>query len=183
MDVTLIVATFGSDDWAAMGESTARRHGAAHVHGPTLATARNQAAQRATTEWLIYLDADDSLAPGYVDAMSAATGDLRAPRLLFAHDSGRVTEPFDLTRRDIRRTNPCAIGTAVRRADVLAVGGWRDWPAFEDFDLFRRIWLAGGRIEHVPDALYIARKRAGSRNDVANPVELTNQIINSHEGD
>lgn len=179
MDVTITVATYGDSDWEAMGRATAAAHDALHVHADTLADARNRAVDLADSEWVIHLDADDELAPGYVDAMSHATGDLRAPRLKFVHDGGRVNEPFDLTRRDIARTNPCAIGTAVRRADVLAVGGWRDWPAFEDFDLFRRLWLAGGRIEHV-DAIYMARRRHGSRNDVANPAELTRRIIDSH---
>jgi GT2 family glycosyltransferase len=180
VDVTVVVSTYGTGDWEAMGAATAAAHDALHIHADTLAEARNLAVDVADSEWVIHLDADDSLAPGYIDAMSHATGDLRAPRLRFVHESGRVNEPFDLTRRDIRRTNPCAIGTAVRRADILTVGGWRDWPAFEDFDLFRRLWLAGGRIEHVSAAIYLARRRPGSRNDVADPAGLTRRIIDSH---
>lgn len=181
MDVTVVVATFGDYSWRDAGAATADRFGHIHVHGDTLAQARNAAVETATTEWVIHLDADDMLGPGYINAMAHATGDLRAPRLQFVHESGRVNEPFDLTRRDIAKTNPCAIGTAVRRADVIAVGGWREWPAFEDFDLFRRMWLAGARIEHVSNAVYMARKRPGSRNDVPDPVGLTRAIIDSHE--
>ena len=181
MDVTVVVATYGTEEWREMGCVTARLHDAIHLHGDTLAEARNLAVEVCDSEWLIYLDADDCLAPGYVDAMAHATGDLRAPRLRFIDPDGAQHEPFDLTRRDIARTNPCAIGTAVRRADVLAVGGWREWPAFEDFDLFRRLWLNGARIEHVSAAIYLARRRPGSRNEVADPAGLTKAIIDSHK--
>ncbi len=185
--VSVCIGTFGDPIWeqrarkAAESAVAQRCAEVVHVHGETLADARNRAVEEATGEWVVTLDADDSLAPGYIDAMSHATGDLRAPRLRFVDDDGRHHEPFDLTRRDIRRTNPCAIGTAVRRADVIAVGGWREWQAYEDFDLFRRLWLAGNRIEHVSAAVYLAHRRAGSRNDVADPAGLTKAIIDSHQ--
>ncbi len=184
--MSVCIGTFGDPIWEQRAKKAAESAVAqrcaevVHVHGESLDDARNRAVEEATGEWVVTLDADDSLAPGYVDAMAHATGDIRAPRLRFVHESGRVNEPFDLTRRDIARTNPCAIGTAVRRRDVLAVGGWRDWPAFEDFDLFRRLWLAGGRIEHVSAAIYLAHRRPNSRNDVADPAGLTRQIIDSH---
>ncbi|MBK6580440.1 MAG: glycosyltransferase [Sandaracinaceae bacterium] len=64
-----------------MGAATAAQHDAVHVHGKTLAAARNIGAQAATTEWLVFLDADDELSEGYCDAILAADGDLRAPAL------------------------------------------------------------------------------------------------------
>lgn len=162
MDVTLIVATFGDDQWAELGASTAAAHDAVHVHGPDLATARNQAAQRATTEWLIYVDADDWLEPGYVDAMAEAYGDLRAPGLQL-HYPDRTTV-VDLTARDIERTNPCPIGTAIRRSMLLDCGGFPTFPAWEDWGLFLRAHRRGATITHVPGAVYHARMRPGSRN-------------------
>ncbi len=162
MDVTTIVATYGAEEWASLGESTAEEHGAVHVHGPTLATARNQAAQRATTEWLVYVDADDELGDGYLDAMILGTGDLRAP-VLELHYPNSVVRP-DLTVRDIERTNPCCIGTAIRRDMLLACGGFPEFPAWEDWALFLRAHRRGASISHVPDAVYKAKVRPGSRN-------------------
>ncbi len=158
----MIVATYGADEWAVLGESTAEAHGAIHVHGPTLATARNQAAERAATDWLVYLDADDSLADGYLDAMALAYGDLRAPVLELRYPD-KVVRP-DLTGRDIERTNPCCIGTAIRRDMLLDCGGFPDFPAWEDWALFLRAARRGATITHVPDAIYQATVRSGSRN-------------------
>lgn len=179
VDVTVVVATYGTDEWAALGESAAKAHDAVHVHGPTLATARNQAAERATTEWLVYLDADDSLADGYLDAMSLAYGDLRAP-VLELHYPDKVVRP-DLTGRDIERTNPCCIGTAIRRSMLLDCGGFWEEPAWEDYSLFRRAWLLGATITHVPGAVYQATVRPGSRNNsVKEPGALLKSIQTSH---
>ena len=95
MNVTTIVSTFGGPDWERMGHRTAREHDAIHVHLPTgtLAEARNKGAEAATGDWLCFLDADDSLAPGYLEAMRAAlpSGDgrwLLAPAVSFVGRRG-----------------------------------------------------------------------------------------------
>lgn len=175
MDVTVIVATFGDGDWATCGNTTARRHGATHVHGPDLATARNQGAEHATSEWLVFLDADDELLPGYVDAMGRASGDLRAPTLELAYHDRRFRP--DLTKRDIERMNPCCIGTAIRRELLLDLGGFPAFEAWEDWGLFLRAVRRGATIEHVPGAVYRSWVRAHSRNQVVDdPRALFNTI-------
>lgn len=173
--VTLIVATYGSDEWRELGMRTASAHGATHYHGVTLHGARNRAAEDADTEWLIYLDADDTLASGYLAAMMAATGDLRAPRLEL-HYPDRVEVP-DLASRDIERTNPCCIGTAIRRAVLLGCGGFPDLPGWEDWWLFLRATRRGATITHVPGATYRQQMRPGSRNQmVPDPAGLYRRI-------
>ena len=49
-------------------------------HDPdgTIASVRNELANTAKGEWLLFLDADDELAPGYLDAMTRALGQERA---------------------------------------------------------------------------------------------------------
>lgn len=176
MDVTICVATFGNRRWAELAQRraipSAQRQSVpvVAVHGRTLAAARTACAQQATTEWLIHLDADDTLTGGYVDAMSEATGDLRAPALVEVH--GTTERPVDLTGRDIEQMNPCCIGTAIRRDMVLDIG-WSDWPAWEDWALFLTAARRGAVIEHVPGAVYRATVSAGSRNRrVPNPLQL-----------
>ncbi len=63
-----------------------------------------------------------------------------------------------LTDADIRREifieSPFVHPTVVfRREAVLAVGGYRDGPWLEDYDLWLRLYLAGARFAKVPDVL------------------------------
>ena len=174
MDVTICICTYGDVTWSHRALTTAwpSAQGQARtlvVHDDTLHGARNTAARLAQSEWLIYLDADDRLGPGYVTAMAQADGDLRAPALV--EDYGQLV-PVDLADRDIEQMNPCCIGTAIRRDMVLDIG-WQPWPAWEDWALFLTAHRRGAVIEHVPDALYIAGVRPGSRNrNIANPAQL-----------
>lgn len=166
-DVTVCIATFGAETWSKRALSVAypsAQHQAKTVvvHGDSLHGARNQAAHLAQTEWLVFLDADDELAPGYVDAMLAASGDLRAPRLVEIRGGGEREVP--LTDRHIEHLNPCCIGTMIRRHTLLDCGGFPDFPAWEDFALFLRAYRRGASIEHVPGAVYRAHVRPGSRN-------------------
>ena len=172
MDVTVIVGTYGGDDsWRDLGAARAAQHDAVHVHGDTLAAARNAGAQQATTEWLVFLDADDSLSPGYREAILAADGDLRAPALHLIYPD-RVVVP-DLAKRDIERTNPCCIGTAIRRDLFLAIGGFPELDGWEDWAVYLRAVRRGARLVHVPDAIYRATVRPGSRNQtVPDPSSL-----------
>lgn len=185
MDVTVIVATYGDLDWQARAYETAvpsavdaRPHRIIVTHNATLAKARNLGADLAATEWLLFLDADDELAPGYIEAMAGSDADLRAPRLhLIYEDSVEVPE---LASRDINRVNPCCIGTLIRKQMFHDVGGFWEEPAWEDWSLFRRCWLLGARIDHIDDAIYLAHQRPDGRNSTP-PAGLHHRIIRSHE--
>lgn len=185
--MTIAVATYGDRLWQQLAESRAIPSAQAQgrpviaVHGETLAGARNAAANIATTEWLIYLDADDELEPGYADALMAAGGGLRAPAVSFVTDH-QTTAPITLEHRDMDVINCCVIGTAVRREQLLDVGGWWDEPAYEDWSLFRRCWLDGATITHTPEAVYRAWLRPDSRNQtVRDGGRLITQIRRSHD--
>ena len=184
MDLTVLIVTHGSDWWRDLAleraEPSARDQAHTIVHhepGPiNIAHARNIAATKATSEWLCFLDADDQLAPGYVQAMGKAHGDLRAPALAQVRN-GQVGDPVSLAEREIEELNPCVIGTLIRRERFNQLGGFRNWRAWEDWDLFLRAVRAGDQIEHVPDAVYRAWVRSGSRNrSVVNPKRLHAQI-------
>ena len=178
MDVTVCIATFGDPAWSDLAIRTALPSAlwqaesppVVMVHGETLAAARNAAAAQAETEWLIFLDADDQLAPGYIAAMSAASGDLRVPRL----DLGGIE--VDLTGRDIEHTNPCPVGTAIRKAMLADCGGWPEFKAWEDWALFLRASRRGAVIEHT-QALYLAASNPDGRNStVFSPRSLHKEI-------
>lgn len=199
MDVTVIVATYGSEDWERRGEETARatqetfpKIAVTAIHGNgTLAEARNTGAHLAMTEWLCFLDADDSLDPEYFKAMRislqhtvlggrryvARMSPLLAPRV--SYDGA---PSVSLATRNIAAMNPCVIGTLVRRERFMEAGGFWEEPAWEDWSLFRRCWLLGSRVQHVL-AVYNARGGAagsGRNLTVDDPRALQRSILDSH---
>lgn len=188
--VTVIVATFGSDDWEAAGDDAMRRliesggaasnAGRVHVvrsHERTLVEARNAAAYTAAAGWLCFLDADDDLEPGYLDALLAGSGDLRAPAIRYDD-----ADPVVLADRCIDGINPCVIGTLIRRELFIDAGGFWHERAWEDWSLFRRAWLLGAEIVHHPDAVYRVNTRPDSRNNtVRRPRELHRSIRAAHQ--
>jgi hypothetical protein len=178
MDVTVAVATFGDQFWVDLASKRAVPSANAldvpvvHVHGSTLHEARNTALDVVATEWVVFLDADDELEAGYFDAMGAATADLRAPAVSYVRggrpDPARMPRVaghrHDCTAGCLEWGNWLVIGTAARTEMLREVGGWRDFPWSEDWDLWVRCWQAGATIEPVPRAVYRAHVRHDSRN-------------------
>jgi glycosyltransferase involved in cell wall biosynthesis len=187
-DFTICIGTFGGSEWVQLAHERAVPSAEAqgvpviHRHAPTLARARNECVALADSEFVIHLDADDELEPGYVEAMTASSGDVRVPRVSCYRDgapiAGGVFMPF-INRRH-RRMHECeadclqfgswiVVGAAVRKRLVEEVGGWNEWEVYEDFDLWQRCWLAGAAIIPTPDAIYRQHLRDGSRNHTLSP--------------
>lgn len=178
MDVTILVSTFGERHWQLLARQraipSAERFDVpvVHVHGESLHEARNEAVARAETEWVCHLDADDQLEDGYFDAAAVSDADLRVPAVRYitkrsppaaympaVYGHNHFCEPECL-----REGNWLVVGTVARKELIESVGGWRDWPVYEDYDLWVRCWLAGATIEAVPGAVYRAHVRNDSRN-------------------
>lgn len=173
MDVSIIVGTHGDESWRTLAETRALPSAYAqtlpareviHVHADTLHEARNEGAQRASGEWLCYLDADDELHRHYLRRMAEGTADLRGPSVQYVRPDGMVNRPLVIEPMDLRNGNYLVIGTLVRRQMFLDVGGFRDWEFYEDWCLWQRCWLAGATIEQLPGAVYKAYMRWDSRN-------------------
>jgi glycosyltransferase involved in cell wall biosynthesis len=156
-DVTIIIATFGGSEWAKKAEkatASARNQTVPAqvipLHAQSLAQARNSAAFMASTEWLIFCDADDTLAPDYVEKM--LEGDdgttLRQPSTIGVYPDGtRDAEPVLIPARDLRQSNYLVIGSMCKREDFVAAGGFDDsLPVLEDWDLWLRLWKEHGAI-------------------------------------
>lgn len=189
MDLTVAVATYdgtppprGYTSWTQLAEARAIPSAEAlgvkvvHAHADTLHDARNAAVALVETEWMIHLDADDELEPGYTTAMAAGTADLRAPAVRYVQP-GATGRPaglphvaghhHDCTVDCLPFGNWLVIGTLVRPDLVRQVGGWRDFTWSEDWDLWVRCWQAGATIEAIPTAVYRAFVRPESRNRAA----------------
>lgn len=180
MDVTIAVSTFGDQTWVRLANERALPSARAqrpaeviHVHGPTLHDARNAAVDQCDTEWLINLDADDELEPGYLAALSAGTCDVRAPAVRYVSGTTRGQAPrmpavaghqHGCTAECLPYGNWLVVGSMVRAGLIRKVGGWRDFPWSEDWDLWLRCHLAGATFEAIPAAVYRAYVRTNSRN-------------------
>jgi glycosyltransferase involved in cell wall biosynthesis len=179
--VTIVVATFGDPSYQQMAETvavpSARATGCpvVAVHGDSIHGARNAGLAAAETEWVIYLDSDDELEPGYVDAMLAGRGDVRVPRVRYVTEGEPVPDPRmpkvvgPRHRRHVECTQSClvdgnwiVIGAMARTQLLRDIGGWRDL-GWEDWDLWLRCHLAGAVITPAPGAVYRANRRPGSR--------------------
>lgn len=195
MNATVVVATYGEERWKTLAWQRAIPSALAqgpciHAHRETLADARNAGLASVETEYVIHLDADDELEPGYVEAMGRSTGDLRAPSVRYVkygtvrqHGMPKVAGHRHIcTPTCLSDGNWLIVGTCARTQLLRDVGGWEDWPVYEDWALWLRCWKAGAVISSCPEAVYRAHVRFDSRNRAPNIVEKNRvhaQIVES----
>lgn len=138
------------------------------VAGSDLSWVRNQAAEESYANWLIFLDADDELSPDYIRSMLEAEGDIRQPSTLGVHPDGHEDDYPVLIPPNpggFLVGNHLVIGCMVRRDLFRQVGGFREgMRSLEDWDLWIRCRLAGGKLGTAPDAIYRVHVRPASRN-------------------
>ena len=142
-----------------------------HEQDGTRASSLNNGANRTTGEWIVFLDADDEFAPGYVGAMRRAleqnTSD--GTRVLFTPAvqqirRGRPRKPFFFPECDFTTGNWIVIGTMINRAFFTELGGFRDHPhGLEDWNMWARAVRAGATVRKVPDAVYRAHVNPKSK--------------------
>lgn len=188
--ITVVIATYGSREWIDLAlqramPSAQPQAPTIHVHRETLHDARNTGLGMVDTPFVVFLDADDELEPGYVATMARGSADLRAPAVRYVRN-GRERAPY--VPKVAGHHHECAaeciasgagnwlvVGTCARTELLHEAGGWRDWPVYEDFDLWMRAIAHGATVEAIPDAVYRAHVRADSRNR-APAIEQKNRV-------
>ena len=178
--VGVVVATYGDlEEWRSLAHRALRSvyaqtlpvETAIHLHGRSLAHARNTGALHVLTDWLIFLDADDELDPGYVEAMLEGTGDIRQPMTIGVVDGVEDDFPVFIPPNPggFMVGNHLVIGCMVRRDLFETAGGFDPGlPVLEDWDFWIRCQLAGGSVGQAPKAIYRVHVRPDSRNTEAN---------------
>lgn len=181
--IGVVVATFGDIDWRrianqhaipSIGLQTSAADQVAIVHAASLHQARNDGAKQLDTDWVIFCDADDELDPGYVAAMRAVTAGCDGDWLIqpstqgFHPDGTQDPSPALIPPRGptLLSGNHLVIGTLARTEQVIRVGGFRERPAWEDWELWARCWIDGAQIGVCPDAVYWVGVNAQSRNSL-----------------
>ena len=128
------------------------------------AAARNIGASHATGDLLLFCDADDEVAPGWLAACVSAleTADAAVGSFDFERLNGGGTGPTTSYSTDHFKFLPAGLGAnlAVRRAAFLALGGFDEgMRAGEDIDFCWRLQLAGRSLATVPEAVVAKRER------------------------
>lgn len=152
-----------------MGDAAARTVSGApvvRVHDPngTVAGVRNAGLERVSTEFVCWLDADDSLTRGYFEVMKSGTADIRQPSVIGWGRPGppQCTHhgpPHGATRECLKFGNPFSPGAVVRTALALAHPWDERWPVLEDFAFWRTICADPTVTVECLPAVYRARTR------------------------
>lgn len=178
-DWRLIVIDDGSTD----GTAQAARHAAGSDPRVEVVTqpnagcgaARNTGAALSGSEFLCVLDADDAYLPRYLSSMRRLIErypdrDLYSCNGIFVLPSGlRVPvrkgpawqRELEVTADDMIDENRIFIECVVRRSAFERVGGFRR-RIVEDFDLWTRVLLSGGRHIYTPEKLGLYYVTGGS---------------------
>ncbi|WP_030441208.1 glycosyltransferase family 2 protein [Actinoplanes subtropicus] len=155
-----------------------------------LPAARNAGLAAARGEFVVPLDADDELPPGFVGAAVRAL--TREPGLGAVggsvHNVGlldHVSVPVGFVPDLSLVVNTFGRATAVLRTAALrSVGGYDEkLPAYEDWDLYLRLHKAGWGVEYLPLPGQVYRRHADSmtfRQDERSRIALTQRLLRTH---
>lgn len=178
--ISIVITTYGEERWQLLAAERAIPSAKEQEpyelivhHEPYLpiGPARNSAAERATGEWLLFLDADDELEDNYLLAMTDAIcfsgrpePALLQPAVRYVRKNDRSQTPFVIPKKDLRSDNYLVIGTVLRASLFREVGGFNDYPhGFEDWSLWAKCWKAGATVYPVPKAVYNAHVNPQSK--------------------
>jgi glycosyltransferase involved in cell wall biosynthesis len=191
--ISICIGSYGDKHWRKLAESRALpsaeiQHTEVLIgHEPdgTIASCRNNLAARASGDWLLFLDADDELAPRYVEAMRRAVERRRTlpPPLLTPAVSyvvnGRPRGVMFHREVTLMQANWLVIGTLIHRDVFNAVGGFQNWPhGLEDWALWSSAFKYGCKVYKVRDAVYRAHKNTQSSH---NMLMRTHQHVYWHQ--
>jgi len=192
LDVTVIVTTFGSDDWLKAGneaEQTAIKTGAKtirlHLSNGTLAQARNEALEKVTTEYVCFLDADDSLPIDYFNIRPAA--DITATKISYAGATPQRLYVYGHNKPScahygrecmpecLKLGNYVHIG-AIMKTEVAKRFKFREYKVYEDWAYFIEQSLAGATFGYADTVYQAATRKNIKHRNAGTPMNERNLV-------
>ncbi len=135
--------------------------------------ARNRGIKLAKFDWLLFLDADDWIAPQYLEKMTKAIA--LNPTLDAVHcgwvrvtpDGRCSSDKHGPHKSDIFEilSRYCTFpphACVIRKTKVEEVGGFEVLPCCQDWDFWQRIARSGAKFAAIPDVMAFYRMRPGS---------------------
>ncbi|MBK7258240.1 MAG: glycosyltransferase [Ignavibacteriae bacterium] len=157
-------------------------------HG--VSNARNAGARAATGDFLVPLDADDRIAPGFIATCLAAFRSAPEAGFVYTHIRrfGLVNEVFVLPSFDaqtvVHKDNTIAICALIRRAMWDQVGGYNEAmrEGYEDWDFWVGCIEKGWVGVRIPEPLFEYRIKPTGTNTSANRrrMDLIARIVMNH---
>jgi hypothetical protein len=133
-------------------------------HG--VACARNEGAKNATGDYLLFLDADDELAPDYIEKTIKEVGEVVYTDIQFIGDANFINSQPDYTPEEMKKwqvvPSSCAL---IDRHIWELVGGFDNKEIYEDWGFWLRVSQAGFDFKHIKEPLFRYRKHGKSRID------------------
>lgn len=144
--------------------------------GDTLKGCRNSIALIVESDYIIFLDADDTLHSTYIEEMMKGTADIRVPSVHRHYENGHIdTDQHWYQPKDLMTGNYIVVSAMIRTSLFKKLGGFHDYESLEDWDLWLRAEEAGATFEQIPEAILHVNKRPNSRNsNVSLPLILEN---------
>jgi len=188
----LVLDDASSDETPDVIERLAATHPAIrHRRLPTnhgLARVRGLAAAHATSEWIVYLDADDWLAPTYVERAEAWLGthpdvDALTTDMTIVRSSGRRLVRAAIPRfwTDLLRRNTIVQTSVIRRRVLLELGGYDPALDYEDWDFWIRLLQSGRRIGRLPGSHVYHREHGLNKSKVCDERAAAAAVRARHE--
>ena len=191
-DLEIVVVNDGSDDpqtnWV-LDALEGERLTVLRTPNRGTAAARNAAITHAQGEFILPLDADDRIAPRYLE-LAVAVMD-RDPQVrvvsgrveLFGERSGEWRLP-DYSPARLLVDNMLVATSLFRRSDWQRVGGYReDLCGWEDWDFWLAVLAGGGTVERLDEVVFYYRIRHDSRDRalrLGSKLSLTLKMIGCH---
>jgi glycosyltransferase involved in cell wall biosynthesis len=139
-----------------------------------VSAARNTGVRAARGTWIATLDADDKLAPAYIERLIGKADIVSSTLETFGAESRTWKPPKARpTTADFVRMNHIMCCSLFRREWWERVGGYDEAMrnGYEDWDFWVRCSAAGAGVLAVPETLFYYRKHGGDRSAVPGSVD------------
>lgn len=175
MNATIVIATCGNDTWRRMGDEclnelsldvkTVRFHG-----GSTVSEARNEALKQVTTDYVVFLDADDTLSHDYLDfnptadvTVTSITYENRTQPIVpkvWQHERMRPKQHMgECEGKCLLDGNYVHVGAIIKTKAIQSIGGFPEYPVYEDWACFLKLYLSGFSFSSRKESVYKASVR------------------------